>query len=173
MDTPTPWTPDWALPPGVILTELMEERGISPVRMCAMTGMTPGELEGIATGAERITNTRAAALAAATRVPANFWLNLQSTYDAQQPRDETTVDFERRDAVSGLAFTSAHGVEENLRWLLGASLEVRVAVVSRDRIATTELALTGLDEDPEPWRGDLAVVLEAARAWAEDHGYGP
>lgn len=81
MSTHTPWQPDWRVPPGEILTELMKERDISPVAMCAATGMTPGELEGLGTGVERITAARATAIETATGVSAKFWLNLQRDYD--------------------------------------------------------------------------------------------
>lgn len=95
-----PWKPDWSLPPGEILTEIMEERGISPVEMCALTGMTSGVLEAILTGTERISTARAERLEAALGVSAQLWINLQQDYDSRRRgMDESIAPREPRELV--------------------------------------------------------------------------
>jgi HTH-type transcriptional regulator / antitoxin HigA len=74
--------PDWVIAPGETLREWMEENRLPSSVVAKMAGLHPDELDDIVEAREEIDERRAEGLAAATLVPARFWLALERNYRA-------------------------------------------------------------------------------------------
>jgi len=72
--------PDYAVPPGKTLLEVMEFLYMTPKEIHARTGITVNSLNQIATGEQPITHEIANHLELATGVPAGLWNNLEKQY---------------------------------------------------------------------------------------------
>lgn len=72
---------DWSVPPGDILQETLDERGMSQSYLAFATGYTPKHINQIVNGHVRITARMALALEAELDITARFWLHLQADHD--------------------------------------------------------------------------------------------
>jgi HTH-type transcriptional regulator/antitoxin HigA len=72
---------DWAVSPGEVLAELIEERGIDLPALIAKTGLTGEDIEHILHATGSITPDVAARLETGIGPPARLWLKLQDGYD--------------------------------------------------------------------------------------------
>jgi HTH-type transcriptional regulator / antitoxin HigA len=75
--------PDYAIPPGETLKEIMEYMEISQRELSESTGLTVGSLNGIITGEQPITYETANILELATNIPAKMWNKLETNYRKQ------------------------------------------------------------------------------------------
>lgn len=75
--------PDYAIPPGETLREVMESLGMSQKELAKRTDLTVQSLNRIFKGAQPITYETANRLELATGVPATMWNNLEALYREQ------------------------------------------------------------------------------------------
>jgi HTH-type transcriptional regulator / antitoxin HigA len=75
--------PDYAVPPGQTLMEVMESLGMSQKELAIRTGLTVQSLHRIFKGTQPITYETANYLELATGVPAGMWNNLEAQYREQ------------------------------------------------------------------------------------------
>ena len=72
--------PDYAIPPGEMLTEYLDSLGMSQRDLAARTGLTPKAVNEILQGKAAITAETALKLERVVGRPAHFWQNLESLY---------------------------------------------------------------------------------------------
>lgn len=82
MDKPTEYQPDLVTPPGETLQETLEALDMSPVEFVARTGLPIDLLKQILEGSAPMTPETARAFEKAIGIPTQFWLNLESSYQA-------------------------------------------------------------------------------------------
>ena len=80
-----------AIHPGETLAEEIEFRGISVDELATQSELSPQLLGEIVKGEKPITSRVARALDASLKIPAKFWINLQSKYDLTVSRNGLTV----------------------------------------------------------------------------------
>lgn len=95
-----PYEPDYAIPPGETLAEILDALGMTQQELAERTGLTVQTLNRIIKGEQPITYETANLLEYVTDYPARFWNNLEAQYREQLVKVE-----ERRK------------LEENLQWL--------------------------------------------------------
>jgi plasmid maintenance system antidote protein VapI len=79
-----PFNPDWAVPPGQLLREYLQDDGISFADFCERAGLTNLEFVELLTGDLPITPELAARFEALLEIPAKFWLAVEKNYRASQ-----------------------------------------------------------------------------------------
>lgn len=72
--------PNYAVPPGELLLDALEQRGISRSRAARMVGMTTYEFGLLLEGRKPLSDELAASLERTLGVPASFWLNAEKNY---------------------------------------------------------------------------------------------
>jgi len=80
------WQPQWAVAPGEVLAESLEERGMSQVELARRTGRPLKTINEIVKGKASITADTAIQLELVLGVPARFWLNLERDYSESKAR---------------------------------------------------------------------------------------
>lgn len=75
-----PWRPNWALPPGATLEEVLEERSLTRDQFADQTGLGRDRVDRLITGEEPVSETIATVLYAHTGVSTKFWLNAERIY---------------------------------------------------------------------------------------------
>lgn len=80
------YEPDYAVPPGQTLLEVMESLDLTQKEMAARTGLTVQSLNRIIKGRQPISYETAARLELVTKVPAGFWNNLEAQYQELMAR---------------------------------------------------------------------------------------
>lgn len=90
-DTET-WNPTWAVPPGEILVEALEERGMTQAELGRRMARPLKTISEIATGKAAITPETAIQLERALGISAATWLGLESRYREAQARERDLVD---------------------------------------------------------------------------------
>jgi addiction module HigA family antidote len=94
------YRPDYAIPPGETLREVMESLGMTQQELAIRTGLTVQSLNRIFNGSQPISYETANALEMATGTPARFWNNLEARY-----RERLT------------AFEKSASLAEDLEWI--------------------------------------------------------
>jgi transcriptional regulator with XRE-family HTH domain/Zn-dependent peptidase ImmA (M78 family) len=85
-----PFSPDYAVPPGATLKELLEKKSLSQAELACRTGLTEKTVSQIINGGTPITHEVAAKFELALGVPARFWNNRELIYrEALVKLDET------------------------------------------------------------------------------------
>lgn len=74
---------DLLIHPGETLSDLLNDRGIAPKQFALTLGIPDKQLFSILHGTSPITAEIAHLLEKELDIPASFWLNLQSNYDAE------------------------------------------------------------------------------------------
>ena len=82
---------DFATAPGETLLETIDALGMNQVELAQRTGLSTKTINLIIKGSERITQETALALEKVLRVPAHFWLNLDSRYREQLAREQDAL----------------------------------------------------------------------------------
>ena len=78
--------PDIAIHPGETLADVLEERGLNHAELAALMGNSPDVVSRIIRGESDFNRDIAVGLENALGIPAQFWINLQSLFDATQRR---------------------------------------------------------------------------------------
>jgi HTH-type transcriptional regulator/antitoxin HigA len=81
------WQPDWAVPPGEILSEALAERGMTQAELARRTNRPLKTINQIIKGKASITAETALQLEKVLGVAARFWLNLESGYGEALARE--------------------------------------------------------------------------------------
>jgi HTH-type transcriptional regulator/antitoxin HigA len=84
------FAPDYAVPPGETVREIMEIIEMSPAGLGAYLELTADEVDALLAGRLPITLPLATQLATLTSVATSFWLNLEANYRATLARLEAT-----------------------------------------------------------------------------------
>jgi addiction module HigA family antidote len=92
------WTPTWVVPPGEILAEALEERGMTQAELGRRMARPLKTISEIATGKAAITPDTAIQLERALGISVATWLGLESRYREAQARERDMVDLERHRA---------------------------------------------------------------------------
>ena len=82
MDIPTEYQPDTASPPGETLQETLDFLEMSRTDFAHKSGLSEGTVNQILADTTPVTPDIAAALEKAIGIPAPFWLNRESRYQA-------------------------------------------------------------------------------------------
>jgi len=86
------YLPNYAVPPGDTLAEVLDERGMSQTELAQRTDLSPKHINRIVNGHVQISTDVAIRLERATDVPAGLWLRLEATYQEYLARlDETAL----------------------------------------------------------------------------------
>jgi HTH-type transcriptional regulator/antitoxin HigA len=80
--------PDYAIPPGETLKEVMESLNMSQKELAIRTGLTVQSLNRIFKGDQPISYETANKLELATGVPARMWNNLEAQYREQLAKNK-------------------------------------------------------------------------------------
>ena len=75
-----PFEPDYAVPPGETVKEIMQAKRIPSQEMAKKLGLSEEEFGDLLTGKLEITFELTCQLQKATGTPATFWLNLEKKY---------------------------------------------------------------------------------------------
>lgn len=76
-----PFEPDWTMHPGVILRELLQDRGMNGNELAVASGLDPDTVTGLLDFATPVSEEIAAGLSSAFGMSAQFWLNAQRLYE--------------------------------------------------------------------------------------------
>jgi len=155
------YSPDYAVPPGETLVEVLEKLGMSQAELAERIGRPKKTVNEIVKGKAAITPETALQLERAFRIPASFWNNLQRNYDAAVAR------LEERERL-----------RQHLCWL--REIPVRAMVARRwirpfkDRVDQLQevLAFFGV-ASPEQWReiwANTSVAYRMSTAFKSDPG---
>jgi HTH-type transcriptional regulator / antitoxin HigA len=82
------WRPDWAIAPGEILLETLDERGMSQAELARRMNRPLKTINEIIKGKSAITPETALQLELVLDIPASFWNNLERNYREQLAREE-------------------------------------------------------------------------------------
>jgi plasmid maintenance system antidote protein VapI len=106
-----PFEPDWTLSPGAMLASHLEDRGMTPLELAAVTGLPLVTVQGVLVGAIRVDEAIATALGEALGVSVAYWLNAQANYDADLARGAKDLSGEhmKQEAASPMAGEGAAG----------------------------------------------------------------
>ncbi len=86
------YLPNYAVPPGDTLAEVLDERGMSQAELAQRTDLSPKHINRIVNGHVPISAEVAIRLERATDVPARLWLSLEATYREHLARlDESAL----------------------------------------------------------------------------------
>lgn len=88
MTTEQPFRPDYAVPPGVTIAELLEEQGMTQTELAARLGVSLKHVNQIVNAAASISAELALGLEKVFGVPAAFWVNRESLYRADLARHD-------------------------------------------------------------------------------------
>lgn len=92
------WQPDWALPPGEILLEVLEDRGMTQSELAQRTGRPLKTINEIIKGKAAITAETAIQLERALGINARFWNSLESNYREALARQQANIELEKESA---------------------------------------------------------------------------
>ncbi len=155
------YSPDYAVPPGETLHEVLEKLGMSQAELAERIGRPKKTVNEIIKGKAAITPETALQLERAFRIPASFWNNLQRNYEAVVARLEERKRLKRR--TSWLRQIPVRAMVR-LRWIRSFSDEV-------DQLQEV-LAFFGVaspDRWQELWTG-ASVAFRKSTAFENDPG---
>lgn len=91
----TRFDPDYIVPPGDTLSEVLEELGMSQAELSRRTGLSTKHINQIVSGEATISPETALKLERVTRVSARLWTQLEALHQEQRSRNVETVALER------------------------------------------------------------------------------
>jgi addiction module HigA family antidote len=92
--TDTAWSPTWAVSPGEVLTEALEERGMSQAELGRRMARPLKTISEIANGKAAVTPETAIQLERALGISAATWLGLESQYREARARQRDSAELE-------------------------------------------------------------------------------
>jgi addiction module HigA family antidote len=107
----SPWSPSWAVIPGEVLAEALEERGMTQAELARRTGRPLKTISEIVTGKAAITPDTAIQLERTLGIVAGFWNGLEAQY-----RQTLAADRSRRDLEDQVAWLDAFPVRDLVRY---------------------------------------------------------
>lgn len=91
----TRFDPDYIVPPGDTLSEVLAELGMSQAELSRRTGLSTKHINQIVSGEATISSETALKLERVTRVSARLWTQLEALHQEQRSRRSETVALER------------------------------------------------------------------------------
>jgi HTH-type transcriptional regulator/antitoxin HigA len=88
------YVPNYALPPGDTLVEVLAERGMSQAELARRTGLSTKHINQIVLGAASLSAETALRLERVTGVAAQVWTELEAGYQVARTRQQETTQFE-------------------------------------------------------------------------------
>ncbi len=89
------FSPDYAYPPGDTVADLLDEQDMTQAELAKRLGVTPKHVNQVVNGGASISASLALGLEKVFRVPAQFWLNRESLYQADVARRRELQELER------------------------------------------------------------------------------
>lgn len=86
------YEPDYAIPPGDIIAEFIEEQGMTQVELARRLGVTTKHLNQLISGSVSLSNELAIALERVTGTPARFWNALEANFQDFVAREREVED---------------------------------------------------------------------------------
>jgi addiction module HigA family antidote len=86
-------------PAEILQREFLQPLGVTPTRLQEALRLTPRAVEGLLSGQQRITADLALRLGKGFRTSPEFWLNLQTQYDLETRKADTTQQFVLQEVV--------------------------------------------------------------------------
>src|SRR3954453_16642078 len=102
-----PFAPDYAVPPGATVADLLDEREMTQTDLARRLGVTLKHVNQVVNGGASISAELALGLEKVFRVPAPFWLNRESLYQVDMARRE-----EERDLVSHIEWARKFPIKD-------------------------------------------------------------
>src|SRR6266702_614214 len=90
--TESAWNPSWAVSPGEVLSEALEERGMSQAELSRRMARPLKTISEIATGKAAVTPETAIQLERTLGISAATWLGLESRYREAQARERDLAE---------------------------------------------------------------------------------
>ena len=75
-----PYQPDYATPPGYVLEDHLEARGLTPAKFARQYSISPELIEGVIDGSAPIDADLAAIFGREFNLAASVWLNMEAIY---------------------------------------------------------------------------------------------
>lgn len=95
-----PLEPNYAVPPGEILLDALEMRGISQARFASLIGVSTNTMSRLVRGESAMTSDMALRIERALDIPASLWMNAETNYQlCKKRREEREALEERRDLL--------------------------------------------------------------------------
>ena len=88
------WTPDWAVLPGEVLVEALDERGMTQTELARRISRPIKTISEIASGKAQITPDTAIQFERALGISASIWLGLESQFREVQARERDQATLE-------------------------------------------------------------------------------
>ncbi|MBP5621322.1 MAG: HigA family addiction module antidote protein, partial [Thermoguttaceae bacterium] len=88
--------PNYAVPPGEILADALEMRGISQARFARSIGVSTNTMSRLIRGESALTSDMALRIERALDIPASLWLNAEANYQLCKKRREESEALEKR-----------------------------------------------------------------------------
>lgn len=95
-DLDTPFTPDWVLPPGDTILDLIDERGWTQAALATRVGFSHKHVNQLVKGKVPLTEQAASRLAQALGTSVGFWLTREARYRERLVRLEAAGRHVRR-----------------------------------------------------------------------------
>lgn len=92
MTDPNNWSPDWAVRPGDVLVDALEERGMTQAELGRRMARPLKTISEIATGKAAVTPDTAVQLERTLGIPAAIWLRLEAAYRERQARERDRAE---------------------------------------------------------------------------------
>ena len=162
----TVWRPNWAVLPGDLLAEALEERSMPQAELARRMGRPLKTINEIVKGKQAITADTAVQLEKVLAIPAHFWTNLQADYDEWNARARES---ERLSAL--LTWVNQFPTAEMVRrrWISKRSskLEMMNELLSFFGVATPDAWATQWSMAPAAFRQSPSFRSkpEAVAAW--------
>jgi len=86
------YEPDYAVPPGDIIAEFIEEQGMTQVELARRLGITTKHLNQLIGGSVSLSNELAIGLERVTGTPARFWNSLEANFQDFEAREREAED---------------------------------------------------------------------------------
>jgi HTH-type transcriptional regulator/antitoxin HigA len=157
-----PFAPDWVLPPGDSIFDLIEERGWTQGELARRLGYSDKHVSNLINGKAPVTVDAAERLERVLGSTMNFWLALEANYQKHKARLET--------AESHALWLNALPLKE----LMGCEAIPRQRVNAKNKPGLVEACLRFFGvASPEDWRnhyGGMEVAFRRSRAEQSDMG---
>ena len=95
--------PDYAVPPGETIRELLDDLGMSQRQLSSRLGLTPKHVNQLIQGLVPLSPDVAARLELVTGMPARLWNRLEADYQTTRTRLRVRSDLEERALRQGLS----------------------------------------------------------------------
>lgn len=160
------WQPDWSVPPGEVLLEVLQERGLTQAELARRIDRPMKTVNEIVNGKAAVTPETALQLERVLGTPARLWVNLEANYREHQARERQTLAFQ-----SAIPWAKEFPIRELRRYdLISGDVEGAAlvsSVLTFFGVATIEAFERHWLEQEAAFRasGAFATAPKAVAAW--------